>query len=318
MIVLDRLVKRFGDTKVIDGVSLTVPDGAVCALVGVSGSGKSTTLRLINRMIEPDGGTVRIGGVDVATVPLVTLRRRIGYVIQSIGLFPHWTIARNVATVPHLLNWPKARIDGRVDELLDLVGLDPALYRDRRPHELSGGQQQRVGVARALAADPDVLLMDEPFGALDPVTRDGLQAALADIQHRTGKTIVIVTHDIDEAIRLASMIAILDKGRVVQHGSPRDILTRPANAFVSAFVGGPRLGLRLLQVGTVGERAAFDAAAAEAFASETAAAVEPIDAAASLDQAVARMVASGKTRLPVVDGAAGRHGILEFAAVVQP
>ena len=307
MIVLDRLTKHYGATTAVDQLSLTVPEGSICALVGASGCGKSTTLRLINRLIEPDGGRVLIEGTDVASLPPVALRRRIGYVIQSIGLFPHWNIARNIATVPELLGWPGERIARRVDELLDLVGLDPDSYRKRRPHELSGGQQQRVGVARALAADPDLLLMDEPFGALDPVTRDGLQAALIDIQARTGKTIIIVTHDIDEAIRLSSLIAVLENGRLIQQGSPREILTRPANGFVESFVGGPRLGLRLLQVTTVDERTDYGATAEG----------EPIAAEAPLDAALAQMVARGTDRLAVID-ATGRRGVLALANVVTP
>lgn len=307
MILLDRLTKRFGAATAVDHLCLTVPTGTICALVGPSGCGKSTTLRLINRLIEPDGGRVLIDGTDAASLPAVQLRRRIGYVIQSVGLFPHWSIARNIATVPELLGWPSARIAARVDELLALVGLDPDTYRDRRPHELSGGQQQRVGVARALAADPDLLLMDEPFGALDPVTREGLQGALLDIQARTGKTILIVTHDIDEAIRLASRIAVLEAGRLVQQGSPREILTQPVNSFVESFVGGPKRGLRLLQVTRVGERADY-AATAEG---------EPLSADAPLDAALSLMVARGADRLPVID-AQGRRGTLALADVVTP
>ena len=309
MIVLDRL---YGLDRVlvgghaVDQLSLTIPAGSICALVGASGCGKSTTLRLINRLIEPDGGRVLIEGTDAASLPAVALRRRIGYVIQSIGLFPHWSIARNIATVPELLGWPAPRIDRRVDELLDIVGLDPAAYRDRRPHQLSGGQQQRVGVARALAADPGLLLMDEPFGALDPVTRDGLQAALLDIQARTGKTIVIVTHDIDEAIRLASLVVVLDAGRLVEQGSPRELLTRPATPFIEAFVGGPRRGLRLLQVTPVGERTDYSATAEG----------EPIAAEATLDAALERMVTSGADRIPVLDRVGGRRGALSLADVV--
>ncbi|MCB4768789.1 ABC transporter ATP-binding protein [Ancylobacter sp. Lp-2] len=307
MIVLDRLTKRYGPTVAVDQLSLTVPTGSICALVGASGCGKSTTLRLINRLIEPDGGRVLIEGTDAASLPAVALRRRIGYVIQSIGLFPHWSIARNISTVPELLGWTPARISARVDELLDLVGLDPALYRHRRPHQLSGGQQQRVGVARALAADPDLLLMDEPFGALDPVTRDGLQGALIDIQARTGKTVVIVTHDIDEAIRLASRIAVLDGGRLIQQGTPRELLAHPVNSFVEAFVGGPRRGLRLLQVTPVGERTDYSVDHGDA--------CEPIAADAMLDAALALMVAGGTDRLPVRDQA-GRRGTLSLADVV--
>ncbi|MBS7543269.1 ABC transporter ATP-binding protein [Ancylobacter oerskovii] len=308
MIVLDRLTKRFGTTLAVDNLSLTVPNGSICALVGASGCGKSTTLRLINRLSEPDGGHVLIDGTDAASLAPVALRRRIGYVIQSIGLFPHWSIARNIGTVPELLGWPAHRVAQRVDELLDLVGLDPARYRSRRPHELSGGQQQRVGVARALAADPDLLLMDEPFGALDPVTRDGLQGALLDIQARTRKTVVIVTHDIDEAIRLASLIAVLDGGRLIQQGSPHELLARPANAFVEAFVGGPRRGLRLLQVTPVGERTRYGMGAEGV----------PIDAGATLDVALERMVTGNIDRIPVLDRATGRSGALSLTDIVAP
>ncbi|GLK85590.1 ABC transporter ATP-binding protein [Ancylobacter defluvii] len=308
MIVLDRLTKRYGNAVSVDQLSLTVPTGTICALVGASGGGKTTTLRLINRLIEADEGRVLIDGTDAASLAPVALRRRIGYVIQSVGLFPHWNVARNIATVPDLLGWKRDRIDRRIDELLDLVGLDPASYRHRRPHELSGGQQQRVGVARALAADPDLLLMDEPFGALDPVTRDGLQAALLDIQARTGKTIVIVTHDIDEAIRLASLVAVLDGGKLIQHGSPHDLLARPANAFVEAFVGGPRRGLRLLQVTRVRERADFSEPIGGT----------PIDADVTLDIALERMVTTGAHRLPVYDRAADRRGTLVLAAIASP
>ncbi|MDR6950708.1 osmoprotectant transport system ATP-binding protein [Ancylobacter sp. 3268] len=305
MIVLDRLTKRYGNAVSVDQLSLTVPTGSICALVGASGGGKTTTLRLINRLIEPDEGRVLIDGTDAASLAPVALRRHIGYVIQSVGLFPHWNVARNIATVPNLLGWKRDRIERRIDELLDLVGLDPASYRDRRPHELSGGQQQRVGVARALAADPDLLLMDEPFGALDPVTRDGLQLALLDIQARTGKTIVIVTHDIDEAIRLASLIAVLDGGRLIQHGSPHDLLARPANAFVEAFVGGPQRGLRLLQVTRVRERTDFGESIGGT----------PIDADVTLDIALERMVTTGAHRLPVYDRAADRYGTLALADI---
>ena len=308
MIVLDRLTKRYGNAVSVDQLSLTVPTGTICALVGASGGGKTTTLRLINRLIEPDEGRVLIDGTDAASLAPVALRRRIGYVIQSVGLFPHWNVARNIATVPDLLGWKRDRIDRRIDELLDLVGLDPASYRHRRPHELSGGQQQRVGVARALAADPDLLLMDEPFGALDPVTRDGLQLALLDIQARTGKTIVIVTHDIDEAIRLASLVAVLDGGKLIQHGSPHDLLARPANAFVEAFVGGPRRGLRLLQVTRVRERADFGASISGT----------PIDADVTLDIALERMVTTGAHRLPVYDRTSDRRGTLLLADIASP
>jgi osmoprotectant transport system ATP-binding protein len=186
-------------------------------LVGTSGSGKSTTLKMINRLLEPDRGTIRFAGEDIRQQPVLTLRRRMGYAIQSIGLFPHWTVAQNIATVPQLQKWPRARIADRVDELMALLGLEATL-RDRYPHQLSGGQQQRVGVARALAADPEVLLMDEPFGALDPVTREALQQEMLRIHRLLGRTIVLVTHDIDEALRLADHLVLMDGGEVVQQG----------------------------------------------------------------------------------------------------
>lgn len=251
MIRFEQVSKFHGQRAAVDDLSFQVGQGEICALVGPSGSGKSTSLRLINRLIEPDAGRILLNGTDIATLPPVALRRRIGYVIQSIGLFPHWTVARNIATVPTLLGWPKPRIAARVQELLVLVGLDEGAFGQRYPHELSGGQQQRVGVARALAADPDVLLMDEPFGALDPVTRAELQGQLRRIQAATGKTILLVTHDIDEALKLADRIAVLNAGRLVQIDTPAMMLRHPADSFVAGFVGGPLLGLRLLQTQTL-------------------------------------------------------------------
>jgi osmoprotectant transport system ATP-binding protein len=305
MITLDGVTKRFGDVTAVDAVSLTIARGEVCALVGPSGSGKSTLLRLVNRLIPMDAGTIRIDGTDIAALEPVALRRRIGYVIQSIGLFPHWTVAQNVATVPRLLGWPRPRITQRVDELLDLVGLAPARYGPRYAHELSGGEQQRVGVARALAADPDVLLMDEPFGALDPLTREGLQDELARIHAATRKTILIVTHDIDEAIRLGTRIAILAQGRLMQHGTPREVLSAPANDFVRDFVGGARAGLRLLKVATVRDRMRSEPAAGE-----------PIAASAPLEEALALMMARGVQALPVRDDT-GVVGAIRLADLVE-
>ncbi len=305
MIALERVTKRFGDVTAVDAVSLTVERGEICALVGPSGSGKSTLLRLINRLIPLDAGTIRLDGTDTAALEPVTLRRRIGYVIQSIGLFPHWTVAQNVATVPRLLGWPRPRIAARVDALLDLVGLPPARYGARYPHELSGGEQQRVGVARALAADPDVLLMDEPFGALDPLTRESLQGELARIHAATRKTILIVTHDIDEAIRLGSRIAILAQGRLMQHGTPREVLSAPANGFVRDFVGGARAGLRLLKVATVRDRMRSEAAVGD-----------PIAVDAPLEEALALMIARGVQALPVRDGT-GVVGAIRLADLVE-
>ena len=242
MIELEDVVKLHGATPVVDHLSFTVEHGAFCALVGSSGAGKSTTLKMVNRLIPMSAGSIRIGGEDITRLPPEALRRRIGYVIQSIGLFPHWTVAQNIATVPRLLGWPKPRIDSRVAELMALLRLDAADYGEKYPHELSGGQQQRVGVARALAADPELLLMDEPFGALDPITRDALAKELALIHRRTRKTIVFVTHDLDMALAMADQVAILHQGRLRQFAPPRDILEHPADDFVRDFVGraGPR------------------------------------------------------------------------------
>jgi len=231
MIELDHVTKRYEGRPVVDDLTLDIPAGEFCVLLGSSGCGKSTTLRMINRLVAADAGTIRVGGEDVTGIPAEALRRRIGYAIQSTGLFPHWTVEDNIATVPRLLKWREDRVGARVIELLELFRLDPAGYRRKYPHQLSGGEQQRVGVARALAADPELLLMDEPFAAVDPITRDALQAELARIHRATGKTIVFVTHDIEEALRLATSIAIMDKGRIAQLGAPLELLEHPANDF---------------------------------------------------------------------------------------
>jgi len=229
----------------VEPLDLDVPRGSIVVLIGPSGCGKTTTLRMINRLIEPTAGTIIIEGVDVRQQSPTELRRGIGYVIQQIGLFPHRTIAQNIATVPKLLGWDKAKVSARVDELVDLVGLDRAML-GRYPAELSGGQQQRVGVARALAADPPVLLMDEPFGAVDPIVRGRLQGELLALQQRVRKTIVLVTHDIDEAIRVGDRIGLLNVGGVLeQFGPPDDLLAHPANPFVEQFLGSERSLKRL-------------------------------------------------------------------------
>ncbi|RJF69009.1 ABC transporter ATP-binding protein [Deinococcus cavernae] len=237
MIELVHLEKRYGDALAVRDLSVTFPDGAITALLGPSGCGKTTTLRMINRLIEPTSGQVLLGGQDTRNLRPEVLRRGIGYVIQQIGLFPHLSVAQNVATVPDLLGKDRRATARRVDELLQLVGLDPATFREKRPAQLSGGQAQRVGVARALAADPPVLLMDEPFGALDPIGREALQTAFRQIQRQLGKTVVMVTHDIDEALRLADHIALMNAGQLEQFGSPDDLVFRPASAFVSQFLG---------------------------------------------------------------------------------
>jgi osmoprotectant transport system ATP-binding protein len=249
MIRLDAVSKRFPNgTLAVRSLSLGVPAGATCVLVGPSGCGKTTTLRMINRLVEPTSGRIFLDGQDVTHADAVQLRRRIGYVIQQVGLFPHQTIGTNVATVPHLLGWRKERVAARVDELLDLVGLDPGTYRDRYPEQLSGGQRQRVGVARALAADPSVLLMDEPFGAIDPVTRVRLQDEFLRLQEEVRKTVVFVTHDIEEAVKMGDRIAILDVGGVLeQYDTPSEVLGHPASPMVADFVGADR-GLKRLRV----------------------------------------------------------------------
>jgi osmoprotectant transport system ATP-binding protein len=230
-----------GNPAVVDDLSLVIEAGEICVLVGPSGCGKTTTLKMINRLVEPSSGQILMDGQDIMALDVVELRRRIGYVIQQIGLFPHQTIAQNVATVPRLLRWQEQRVTRRVDELLHLVGLDPDRVRDRFPAQLSGGERQRVGVARALAAEPPLLLMDEPFGAVDPVVRERLQDEFLRIQERLGTTVVFVTHDIDEAIKLGTRVAVMQVGgRLAQYSPPWELLARPASDYVAQFVGGDR------------------------------------------------------------------------------
>ena len=307
MIELQQVGKSFGAVKAVDDVSLSVARGELVVLIGASGSGKSTLLKIINRLVEHDRGRVLFLGAEIRSFKPEHLRRRMGYVIQSTGLFPHWTVARNIATVPELLGWTAARIAARVDELLALLGLDPAGYRSRYPHQLSGGQQQRVGVARALAADPEVLLMDEPFGALDPVTRLALQQELARIHRASGKTIVLVTHDIEEALRLATRIVLLDHGRVVQAGTPAQLLGQPASAFVSDFIGRSDLGLKLLALQTVAERLR----AGEVVEGE------PVAASLSLREVLSLFVLRRAERLPVVDAQGQALGAIHFAELLR-
>ncbi|SFU88293.1 ABC transporter ATP-binding protein [Halomonas korlensis] len=254
MIELFDVTKRFGEETAVDGISLRVESGELCALVGTSGCGKSTTLRMINRLIEHSEGEIHIDGQPIRRFEEDTLRRRIGYVIQSTGLFPHWTVARNIGLVPRLLKWSPERIESRVDELMALLGLPRETFADKYPDQLSGGQAQRVGVARALAADPDILLMDEPFGALDPITREALQDELRELQARLHKTIVFVTHDMDEALRLADKLVVMDAGRIVQQGTPLELLHEPATPFVESMLGGDDRGLKEASLVTVGER----------------------------------------------------------------
>jgi len=297
MIRLDEVTKRYGaGPPAVDHLSLDVGEGEVCVLVGPSGCGKTTTMKMVNRLIEPTSGRIFLGGDDVTHADPILLRRRIGYVIQNVGLFPHQTIATNVATVPRLLGWDRRRTGARVDELLDSVGLDPGQFARRYPHELSGGQRQRVGVARALAADPPVLLMDEPFGAIDPITRGRLQVEFLRLQQEVRKTIVFVTHDIEEAVHLGDRVAILAQGgRLEQYDTPAKVLGKPATGFVAEFVGADR-GLKRL---TVTE-------------------VDPIDLehppevgpSEGIAEARKKMVEAGAPRAIVVDGDRRLHGRL--------
>jgi osmoprotectant transport system ATP-binding protein len=245
MIRFEGVSRTFGAVKAVDRLDLTVYDHELCVLVGPSGSGKSTMLRMINRLIEPSAGRITLDGTDVSALRPEALRRGVGYVIQSVGLFPHLTVAANIATVPELLGWEKARIAERVAQMLTLVGMEPTQYEGRYPSELSGGEAQRIGVARALASDPPVVLMDEPFSAVDPVNRLRLQDEFLSIQRELKKTVVFVTHDVDEAIRLADRIAVVRSGRLVQYDRPEQILESPADPFVAAFVGADRALKRL-------------------------------------------------------------------------
>jgi osmoprotectant transport system ATP-binding protein len=246
VITFDKVVKQYGDQVAVDHLSLEIRSGETVVLVGPSGCGKTTSLKMINRLIEPTGGTISIDGRDTRTYDVNDLRRSIGYVIQQVGLFPHQTVADNVATVPRLLGWTRPRTRARVEELLDLIALPAKEYARRLPSELSGGERQRVGVARALGADPNILLMDEPFGAIDPIARDRLQNELLRLQRVVRKTIVFVTHDIDEAVKLGDRVALLSKGGVLeQFATPEELLAHPQSAFVTGFLGEGPLVRRL-------------------------------------------------------------------------
>jgi len=255
VIQIEGLTKQYGATTVVDAVSFNIERNSIAVIVGTSGSGKSTLLRMINRLVEPTAGRVLLDGADTRSEPAHLLRRRIGYAIQGHGLFPHRTVAENVATVPRLLGWPEERIRSRVQELLEIFQLDPGLYADALPHQLSGGQQQRVGVARALAAEPGVLLMDEPFGALDPIIRAKAQEDLLGIQRRFGTTMVLVTHDMDEAFRLGHRVAVMRQGQLLQYDRPAVLLTHPSDPFVARMTGLTDRAMKLLALTTAGEAA---------------------------------------------------------------
>jgi osmoprotectant transport system ATP-binding protein len=298
MIALEAVGKTYEDgTVAVGSLDLAVPEGALVVLVGPSGCGKSTTLKMINRLIEPTTGRILLAGEDVTHVDPVQLRRGIGYVIQQVGLFPHQDIATNVATVPSLLGWDKARARTRAMELLELVGLDPSVHATRYPHQLSGGQRQRVGVARALAADPPVLLMDEPFGAVDPVVRTRLQDEFLRLQRELGKTVVMVTHDIDEAVKLGDRVAVFATGgRIAQYDVPAAILGAPADDFVEEFVG-RRRGMRRLAVTSIdrGHLEPMEGVTASELAGT-------VDISATLEDVMALLMREDKSMVGVTDG----------------
>ncbi len=302
MIRLDSLTKRWpGGRVAVDGLSLDLMATEVSMLLGPSGCGKTTTLKMVNRLVQPTAGRVLLDGRDTADVDPVELRRGLGYVIQGVGLFPHLRVGANVATVPRLLGWSSERVRGRVDELLDLVGLEPASFRDRWPVELSGGQRQRVGVARALAADPPVLLMDEPFGALDPENRTRLQDEFLRLQREVAKTVVFVTHDLDEAVRLGDRIAVLGPGgRLEQFGTPAEVLLRPATPFVAGFVGADR-GIMALSVTPV-TAARLQPDGAVPLSGGEGQDVTPVPLQATLAEALAAILRSARGAVTVVDG----------------
>ncbi|MGE8362655.1 ABC transporter ATP-binding protein [Pseudomonas sp.] len=311
MIELQAVSKTFGQTLAVDGISLTVAAGELCVLVGTSGCGKSTTLRMVNRLCEHSAGEIRIDGQPIDRLDPQVLRRRIGYAIQNTGLFPHWTVARNIGVVPRLLGWPAARIRERVEALLTLLELPVAEFADKYPSQLSGGQAQRVGVARALAGDPDILLMDEPFGALDPITRDSLQNELLRIQAQVRKTILFVTHDMDEALKLADRIVVMDKGCIVQQDTPAALLANPCNAFVEHLVGGQERGLKragLVPVASVMQPLASPGAVIEGVV---------IRANDSVRQAISLMLWQRCDSLPVVDEQNVQVGVLHLGRLLN-
>ena len=305
MIAIEGLTKIYDSVTAVDDVSLVVEAGALTVVVGASGSGKSTLLRMVNRLVEPSSGRVRIDGRDAAELPVHELRRGIGYAIQNHGLFPHRTVAQNIATVPTLLGWARSRIDARVEDLLNLFQLEPATYAGRYPHELSGGQQQRVGVARALAAEPKLLLMDEPFGALDPLIRAKAQDDLKAIQRQLSTTILLVTHDMEEAIRLGDRIAVMDGGKLLQYAPPAEILVHPATAYVGELIGVGERPFRLLSLESA-------AAAVEPGEAEGA----PVAAEANLRDALAELLWSRRAAAPVADRSGRVLGRITLARLI--
>jgi len=299
VIRFENVSKTFaGGLTAVRDLSMVVPEGETVALLGTSGSGKTTTMKMVNRLIEPTAGRIRVGGIDIMTEDPVALRRTMGYAIQHIGLFPHMTVAQNVAVVPELLGWPARRIAQRVETLLEMVGLAPEEFRERYPARLSGGQKQRVGVARALAADPPIVLMDEPFGALDPITRDQLQNEFIQLKSKLQKTVLFVTHDVVEAVKVGDHIAVLHEGVLHQVASPLELITTPANAFVRDFLGQQRFQLSLMVHAVSPLIDPSGAASPDSAASETPHALQPAD---SLLHALCTFATARAASLPVFE-----------------
>jgi osmoprotectant transport system ATP-binding protein len=299
MIKFEEVSKNYNGFLAVDRLSLEVAKGELIVILGPSGCGKSTTLRLVNRMVERSGGNITIGEKTIDQYDVVELRRSIGYVIQSIGLFPHMNVGKNIGVVPTMLKWDKDKIDTRVKEMLALVGLDPERYNDKRPAELSGGEAQRIGVARALASDPEILLMDEPFGAVDPINRLRLQREFRQIQQNLHKTVLFVTHDVDEAILLGDRICLINEGRIVQTGTPEEIVLRPENELVESFFRGEGV-LTLLSRKKVRD-----------IIEEQISKGTWIDPDASLREAVGKIISTGEERLSTDEGSISWKGILE-------
>lgn len=301
MIKINNVTKKYGDFTAVKDLSLTVNKAEFLVVLGPSGCGKSTLLRLINKMIDRDGGEIEVEGVNIDDLKGEELRKTIGYVIQTTGLFPHMDVKKNIATVPNLLNWQEDKIDRRIDEMLDLVGLEPEKYRNKKPSQLSGGEAQRIGVARAIASDPDILLMDEPFGAVDPINRLRLQKEFRKIQRKLKKTVVFVTHDIDEALLLSDRICVMNKGEIVQVASPEKIVLQPKNDFIKTFFKGEGI-LTILA-----RKPAVD------YAEDISLEEEPLDKDASLRDVLVDMLTNGKDRLALVNGSISWESILKIA-----
>jgi osmoprotectant transport system ATP-binding protein len=309
-IVFDHVSKVYSGAAVpaVNDVSLDIPSGKTVVILGTSGSGKTTLMKMVNRLYEPTSGQIFVEGTEICDLPANELRRRIGYVIQQIGLFPHWTVAQNVATVPGILGWPKARREARVDELLLLMGLPPDEFRTRYPSQLSGGQQQRVGIARALAADPGIMLMDEPFGAVDAITRGHLQEEFLALQSRTHKTVLFVTHDVEEALHLADKLIVMDGGRVLQYDTSFNVIAHPANDFVAQLIGADDM-MRLLRLVTV--RNVVDPLEPETAAYRG----EPMSLDDSMRDALSKLMRADTDVLPVADATGRLVGQVAFQTV---